>query len=383
LRIAFYAPMKPPTHPVPSGDRAVARLLMQALTASGHEVQLASGFRSWEGRGDPCEQARLRTLGEQLAVRLVNRYRQLPANDRPELWFTYHVYHKAPDWLGPVVSGELDIPYVIAEPSFARKQAHGPWRRGHQAAAWAIGAADALIALNARDVPGVQPLRKASARMVRWLPFLDTARYDASRGRLRYRDALARRYRADPRTPWLLCVAMMRPGDKLASFRLLAAALEQMTDRPWTLFAVGDGPASGEVFAAFDRALRERVVWAGKQAPESTLSFYWACDLFVWPALNEAYGMALLEAQAASLPAVVGRGGGVADLIRHGQGGLMVRAGDVGAFARAVNHCLTSPTELATMGELARVRARRCHDLHSAARALDALLSHLVARGPG
>jgi len=31
MRIAFYAPMKPPTSPRPSGDRRMARLLMQAL----------------------------------------------------------------------------------------------------------------------------------------------------------------------------------------------------------------------------------------------------------------------------------------------------------------------------------------------------------------
>ena len=31
MRIAFYAPLKPPTHPIPSGDREVARLKLAAL----------------------------------------------------------------------------------------------------------------------------------------------------------------------------------------------------------------------------------------------------------------------------------------------------------------------------------------------------------------
>ena len=44
----------------------------------------------------------------------------------PELWFTYHLYHKAPDWLGPRIAGALGIPYVVAEASFAPKQAGGP-----------------------------------------------------------------------------------------------------------------------------------------------------------------------------------------------------------------------------------------------------------------
>ena len=31
MRLAFYAPLKPPDHPVPSGDRRMAQLLMAAL----------------------------------------------------------------------------------------------------------------------------------------------------------------------------------------------------------------------------------------------------------------------------------------------------------------------------------------------------------------
>src|SRR5258708_24281091 len=60
------------------------------------------------------------------------------ADERPELWFTYHLYYKAPDWLGPAVSEALGIPYVIAEASYAPKRAHGPWAFGHEGSAAAI-----------------------------------------------------------------------------------------------------------------------------------------------------------------------------------------------------------------------------------------------------
>ena len=42
----------------------------------------------------------------------------------------------------------------------------------------------------------------------------------------------------------LLAVAMMRGGDKLASYRLLAEALARCADRPWRLDIAGDGDAS-------------------------------------------------------------------------------------------------------------------------------------------
>ena len=52
MKVAFYAPMKPPGHPVPrSGDRRAARLLIEALRRGGHEVRIASRLRSWDVPG--------------------------------------------------------------------------------------------------------------------------------------------------------------------------------------------------------------------------------------------------------------------------------------------------------------------------------------------
>ena len=104
MRVAFYAPLKAPDHPVPSGDRALARLFVAALTRAGEtggwSVEVASQFRSFDGAGDADRQERLRRIGTRIAGRLADAYRERPAARRPRLWFTYHLYHKAPDWLG-------------------------------------------------------------------------------------------------------------------------------------------------------------------------------------------------------------------------------------------------------------------------------------------
>jgi len=123
MRIAFYAPMKPPDHPVPSGDRRMARLLMAALRHAGHRVDIASRLRSRDGIGDPARQARLARAGATTAERLLRRYRAQPAADRPRAWMTYHLYYKAADWIGPAVSAGLGIPYIAVEASLANKRA--------------------------------------------------------------------------------------------------------------------------------------------------------------------------------------------------------------------------------------------------------------------
>jgi hypothetical protein len=213
MRVGFYAPLKPPDHPVPSGDRLVARLLIQALRTAGHEVSLMSRFRSRDGAGDAARQGRLANLGRRQPDRILRR----TAAATPELWFTYHLYHKAPDLIGPAVADRLGIPYVVAEASFALKQAAGPWAAGHAAVARALRRADAVIGLNPADAACVLPQLADPARYHALPPFLDAGPFELARAaRAQTRTALAGAHGLDPAQPWLVTVAMMRPGDKLA-----------------------------------------------------------------------------------------------------------------------------------------------------------------------
>ncbi|MGF6227027.1 glycosyltransferase involved in cell wall biosynthesis [Inquilinus ginsengisoli] len=364
MRVAFYAPMKPPGHPVPSGDRRMARLLIEALRRGGHEVRLASRLRSWDPGLDRARPARIEALGARVADRLVRRWRG--ASDRPDVWFTYHLYHKAPDWLGPPVAAALGIPYVAAEASHAPRRAEGPWAAGHHAAAAAIRQAVALITFSERDAAGLASLVPA-ARIVRLPPFLDAAPFAAVIHRP-----------ADP--PRLLAIGMMREGDKERSYVLLADALRRLDDRRWTLTVVGDGPARPRIEPLFDPA---RTVFRGAVPPESLPQVLAEADLFVWPAINEAFGMALLEAQAAGLPAVAGaaggEGGGVAEILRQGKTGLLVSPDDAGAFAEAVATLLDDPVRRHAMGEAARANILARHDIAAAAAILDRTLARVAA----
>ena len=63
----------------------------------------------------------------------------------------------------------------------------------------------------------------------------------------------------------LITVAMMRPGAKLASYRLLAAALARISLHDWELVVVGDGAARAEVEAAFARFDPRRMRFVGFQ----------------------------------------------------------------------------------------------------------------------
>ena len=180
MRLAFYAPLKPPDHPVPSGDRRMAQLLMAALAARGHDVELASRLRSRDGAGNPARQMRLAAVAGRLAQRLVRRLQARPPEARPRAWITYHLYYKAPDWLGPRVAGALGIPYVVVEASLAAKRAGGPWSTGHAATAAALARAAAVVSFHARDEEALVGAVAQPARLHRLKPFLDAAPFAAA-----------------------------------------------------------------------------------------------------------------------------------------------------------------------------------------------------------
>src|SRR5439155_3183334 len=182
MRIAFYAPLKPPDHPVPSGDRRIAQLFVDALRLAGYEPFVVSRLRSFDGGGDSARQARVAALGRRVAERLLRRWQEMPGT-APGLWFTYHLYYKAPDWLGPAVSAVLGIPYVVAEASHAAKRETSPWTIGHRAVEQALRGADAIIGLNPADRAGVMPLLRQPRRWFALPPFLDAQRYPARRSR--------------------------------------------------------------------------------------------------------------------------------------------------------------------------------------------------------
>lgn len=379
MRIAFYAPLKSPRHPVPSGDRLIARMFVSALERAGHEVALDVHLRTWDGNGDALRQQRLARIGRVLAERLVRRSRTDPSR-APQLWFSYHVYHKAPDWTGPLVSAALGIPYIVAEASVAQKQRGGRWHDGHAAAVDAIRRADEVICINPADVPGVVAVRDAAAPPVQLAPFLDVDAFVAGESA---DDAMSLALDLPSDSPRLIAVAMMRHDNKLASYRVLASALARVAHLRWHLVIVGDGQARAAVEAAFAGFAPGRVHFAGVRSRACVAGLLNTCDLFVWPAVDEVIGMGLLEAQACGVPVLAGRGAGVASVVAEGESGVLVPAGDDQAFADALALLLGDPSRRRAMATRARRYVRSRHDLPAAAAALDGIVAQAVRRRRG
>ncbi len=374
-RIAFHAPLKPPDHKNPSGDRRFARLLIEALSAGGFSVDVPSSLRTRNPDGSTTRQQEI----EEMASHETSRLCAALSADPPDLWFTYHNYYKAPDLIGPAVSRHLKIPYVLAEASHAPQRAQGEWARGSALADAATVRADLILQPNPKDMAGVEALGPGD-RQLALKPFLDVKEQAAQTvDRDLHRDRFARRFNLPRDAAWAVATGMMRRDSKRDSFLLLADVADRIPRDRWQLILVGDGPARPDIEAAFGK--QSNVRFAGLLGPDDIRSLNAASDLFIWPALKEAFGMALLEAQAAGLPAIVGDRPGTRAIMQNGQTGILTPEGDAPSMASAVRALIDDPDRRRRMGRAAHDHVLANHDIAAAATFLKQKLDQLIETG--
>lgn len=357
-QIAFYAPMKAPDHPSPSGDRRVARLIMQALDRAGWEVALASRLRTHQRAPNKAAQDVLFQEAERIAEKLADDCH----DDPPALWFTYHCYYKAPDLIGPQVAARLGIPYVVAEGYRSRKRLSGPYARFSAASETALDQARVIFYLQTRGVDALKRDRTDGQELVHLRPF--NALGD---------EPPAKRSAGGPLR--LVTVAMMRPGDKTESYRILAAALAAAR-ADWRLTVIGDGVNRTEVEALF-AGFGDRVAFLGRiDERERIVAAYHDADVFVWPGVNEAFGMVYLEAQAAGLPCVAQDRDGVREVV--GPSCRMTDPDDPAALAAALDGFAADRAALAKAGRAARAHVEAHHGIDAAAALLNRTLEAIL-----
>ncbi len=83
------------------------------------------------------------------------------------------------------------------------------------------------------------------------------------------------------------------------------------------------------------------------------------CDVFVLPSRGEHFGRVLIEAMAMGKPVVATDEGGVPEIVRHGETGLLVPSGLPAALARAILTILDDPAYAESLGAAGRERVER------------------------
>jgi len=177
---------------------------------------------------------------------------------------------------------------------------------------------------------------------------------------------------------------------KGAEFAIRALAELVRSGRPTWLAVVGDGPER-EALGELTRSLgvSGRVEFKGALPPAMVRTRYERASVLLMPAITdwkgeqEGFGMVIVEAMAYGVPVVASRSGGITDIIRDGENGLLVPESDAGALAAAVDRLLDDPGLAARLGDAGRQDVRERFSPDGIAARFDSVYRRAASRARG
>lgn len=145
-----------------------------------------------------------------------------------------------------------------------------------------------------------------------------------------------------------------------------------------TLILVGDGPQRKNLMELVEQLnLSECVRFLGALPSSALPLIYASMDVYVQPSLTEGLPLAVLQAMACKLPAVVSNVGGLPDLVQ-GCAGMVIPPSDVVALAQAICDLLCDPMRQIEMGTYGRQLVTERNDIETNVNRLDELYDAII-----
>lgn len=104
----------------------------------------------------------------------------------------------------------------------------------------------------------------------------------------------------------------------------------------------------------------EGIVWLGRVDESRLIEEYQQCDVLLSLSRYEGFGYTALEAMACGKPVLAFAAGGLTDVVKHGETGLLVPVGDLDSLELAARRLATEPWLRDSLGQasLSAARAR-------------------------
>jgi glycosyltransferase involved in cell wall biosynthesis len=132
-------------------------------------------------------------------------------------------------------------------------------------------------------------------------------------------------------------------------------ALKQIPSRDIELHLVG--PVLDEIKPVLARFADDRIKVLGPVARKELPHHYQNADLFVFPSVNDAFGLVVLEAMASGLPVITTEHSCGKDVVNEGIDGFVTPIRDSEALGQLIGFFLEDPRRAGEMGYCARTNA--------------------------
>ena len=103
-------------------------------------------------------------------------------------------------------------------------------------------------------------------------------------------------------------------------------------------------------------------------------------DIMVHTADGESFGRIIVEGMAAGLPVVGVQGGGVGEIVRHGETGLLAPVNDAQALAACIEQLAHDPDRRVAMGQAGRRRAESLYSVEACSTGVLRVYEQAMAR---
>ncbi len=157
-------------------------------------------------------------------------------------------------------------------------------------------------------------------------------------------------------------LARMAPQKGLEYFIKAIPLIQKNTNTKYII--AGDGPLLPLLKSqATELGLSERLSFTGHV--ENVPEFLSCLDIFVVPSIAEGLSITTIEAMSVGLPVIASRTGGLPELVKHGETGLLVEPRDPAKLAQAVTELLINKNKRQLMGLYAHKKASEMFSLET------------------
>lgn len=123
---------------------------------------------------------------------------------------------------------------------------------------------------------------------------------------------------------------------------VLLRALAFIKDQKWSCEIVGDGSQRAALeLLCTELDLDGRVIFSGRLTGDALMVAYGEARIFCGLSRSEAFGNVFLEAQAAGCAVIATNTGGIPEIVKDGQTGILVPVDDIHASSEAIKKLLT------------------------------------------
>lgn len=179
----------------------------------------------------------------------------------------------------------------------------------------------------------------------------------------------------------LVIVARLHPEKGHEHLFRAIAQLKGRTPRRLLLLVAGTGTflqSYRQLVCSLDCEDNVKFVGFRKDVPDLMA----AADIVVLPSLAEAFGLVLTEALYLGTPVVATRVGGIPEIVKDGEDGILVPPGDSRALVEALSSLLNDPDKRIKLVSQARNRIRERFCFDQMLRSYEAVYESLACRSP-